>query len=88
MASHGGGDYIREQSTDAQSANAPGVACYRRDGDRILRMGASSFGPGDQYCALWPLLSLAGLGPDTWTPQFHYWKRPEKMDDGGANLVD
>lgn len=88
MASHGGGSYIREQSTDAQSGNAPGVACYRRDGERILRMGASSFGPGDQYCALWPLLSLAGLGPDTWTPQFHYWKRPEKMDDGGANLVD
>ena len=88
MASHGGGDYINEQTTDAQYGNAPGVACYRRDNGRILRLGGSSFGPGDQYCALWPLLSLAGLGPDNWTPQFHYWKRPEKMDDGGANLVD
>ena len=88
MASHGGGDYISEQTTDAQYGNAPGVACYRRDNGRILRLGGSSFGPGDQYCALWPLLSLAGLGPDNWTPQFHYWKRPENMEDGGANLVD
>lgn len=88
MASHGGGDYIREQNVDERYENAPGVACYRRDGDRILRMGASSFGPGDAFCALWPLLSLAGLGTEDWTPQFHYWKRPEQMDDGGANLVD
>lgn len=88
MASHGGGDYIREQSTEPEQGNAPGVACYRLNGERILKLGASSFGPGDQYCSLWHLLSLAGLGADEWTPQFHYWKRPEQMDDGGANLVD
>ncbi|RLQ21810.1 DUF899 domain-containing protein [Seongchinamella sediminis] len=87
-ASHGGGDYIREQSTEPDQDNAPGVVCYQRRSDRIYRLGGSSFGPGDQYCSLWPLLSLAGLGTADWTPQFSYWKRPEKMDDSGARLND
>lgn len=42
--------------------------------------------PGDLYCALWPLLGLAGL--DEFTPQFNYWKRPEKLEDGGENILD
>ena len=88
MASHGGGDYIREQSTEPDQGNAPGVACYRREGDRIVKLGTSRFGPGDQYCSIWHLLSLAGLGTEDWTPQYSYWKRPQQMDDGGANLVD
>lgn len=87
-ASHGGGDYIREQSTEPDQSNAPGVVCYQRRGDSIYRLGGSSFGPGDQYCSLWPLLSLAGLGTEDWTPQFTYWQRPAQMDDGGANLND
>lgn len=88
MASHGGGSYIREQSTEPEQGNAPGVVCYQRIEGKILRLGGSSFGPGDQYCSLWPLLSLAGLGTGDWTPQFSYWKRPQKMDDGGENLND
>ena len=88
MASHGGGDYIREQSTEPEQGNAPGVVCYERKENSIYRLGGSSFGPGDQYCSMWPLLSLAGLGTDNWTPQFSYWKRPQKMDDGGENLND
>ena len=88
MASHGGGAYIKEQSTEAEQGNAPGVVCYRRVDGKIYRLTGSSFGPGDQYCSLWPLLSLAGLGPGDWTPQFNYWKRPQQMDDGGANLMD
>ena len=30
----------------------------------------------------------AGIGEADWTPQYIYWQRPEKMDDGGANLPD
>jgi len=39
-----------------------------------------------QFCSVWNLLSLAGQTEDNWTPQFSYWKRPQKMDDGGENL--
>jgi predicted dithiol-disulfide oxidoreductase (DUF899 family) len=86
MASHFGGDYIKEQTVLAGESNMPGVVCYTRKGDEIFRKNSSIFGPGDQYCPQWNLLSLAGVSTEEWTPQFHYWKRPEKMDDGGQNL--
>ncbi len=88
MASHGGAQYIREQTTQPDQGNAPGAVCYGLEDDGIVRLGSSSFGPGDQYCSMWPLLSLAGIGVDDWTPQFNYWRRPEQMDDGGSNLID
>jgi len=43
---------------------------------------------GDLYCSIWPFLGMAGMTEADWTPQFKYWSRPQKMDDGGENLVD
>jgi len=88
LASHGGGDYISEQTVMDGAENMPGAVVYERDGDRITRKNSCIFGPGDIYCSMWSLLGLAGLGADNWTPQYAYWKRPEKMDDGGENLPD
>jgi len=88
LASHGGGDYIREQTVMEDADNMPGAVVYERDGDKITRKNSCVFGPGDIYCSMWSLLGLAGLGEDDWTPQYAYWTRPEKMDDGGANLPD
>ena len=86
MASHQGGDYIREQSVVAGEDNQPGLVCYQRDRERIFRLNATPFGPGDEFCSLWSVLSLAGEGPESWTPQYSYWTRPPALDDGGANL--
>jgi len=88
LASHGGGDYISEQTVIEGSSNMPGAVVYERDGDTITRKNRCAFGPGDIYCSMWSLLGLAGLGEEEWTPQYAYWKRPEKMEDGGANLPD
>jgi predicted dithiol-disulfide oxidoreductase (DUF899 family) len=88
LASHGGGDYIREQSVGDGSGNSPGAVVYKRNGDNILRVNSCVFGPGDLYCSMWNLLGLAGMGDADWTPQFRYWSRPRKMDDGGKNLND
>lgn len=87
LASHGGGDYIREQTVQDGVENMPGAVVYRRDGERILRRSSAVFGPGDLYCSLWNLLGLAGLSEEDWTPQYNYWLRPEKLDDGGDNLL-
>lgn len=87
MASHGGGEYIREQTVVAGENNMPGVVCYVRKGDDIFRRNATPFGPGDVFCAQWHLLSLAGIGEEEWTPQFNYWKRPATLDDGGSNVL-
>lgn len=88
MASHGGGAYIQEQSAVAGQNNYPGVVGYERDGDTIYRTNASAFGPGDLFCSLWNLLGTVGLDESDFTPQYNYWQRPKKLDDGGENLPD
>ena len=85
MASHQGGDYIKEQDVIGDK-NTPGIVCYTRKGEQIFKKNSSVFGPGDQFCSLWNILSLAGHNSETFTPQFNYWKRPTKMEDGGQNL--
>jgi len=88
MASHGGGAYISEQSVVPGETNMPGIVCYQQDGPKIIRKNSSVFGPGDSFCGIWHVLSLAGVGAEEWTPQYNYWKRPDpdSMDDGGRNL--
>ena len=88
LASHGGGDYIVEQTVMEGVENMPGAVVYERKDDRVFRKNSCAFGPGDLYCSLWNLLGLAGLGEADWTPQYRYWRQPEKMDDGGADLLE
>jgi predicted dithiol-disulfide oxidoreductase (DUF899 family) len=88
LASHGGGEYIQEQTVMEGEGNVPGAVVYERDGKSITRKNASVFGPGDLYCSFWNLLGMAGLSESEWTPQYKYWTRPGKMDDGGANLIE
>ncbi len=58
-----------------------------RDG-RVYRRNSAVFGPGDAYCPLWNLLGLVGLDESTFTPQFRYWQRPDRLDDGGERVLD
>ena len=88
MASHGGGDYMTDQCSMGEHENYPGAAIYERRGEKIVKRGKTMFGPGDLYSPVWHFLSLAGIGASDWTPQFHYWSRPEKLDDGGENVRD
>ncbi len=88
LASHGGGEYIKQQTVMEGADNMPGAVVYERHGERILRKNSCIFGPGDLYCSIWPLLAMAGLSDADWTPQFKYWSRPRNMDDGGENLLD
>jgi predicted dithiol-disulfide oxidoreductase (DUF899 family) len=88
MASHGGGPYMKEQGEMLGYANCPGAVVYEKRGGKILRRARTGFGPGDLYSPMWHLLALAGISESEWTPQFHYWRRPQAMEDGGANLRD
>jgi predicted dithiol-disulfide oxidoreductase (DUF899 family) len=87
MASHGGGDYIREQSVVSGEQNVPGIVCYEKNGDQIFKKNSSVFGPGDVFCSLWHILSVGGVSEKDFTPQYNYWQKPSKMDDGGANVL-
>lgn len=85
-ASHAGTDYLREQSVIPGSANAPGLVCYQRRGDHVFKTNTTAFGPGDLYSPIWHMMALAGVGEDQWTPQYSYWQRPARLDDGGENV--
>ena len=88
LASHGGGDYIREQTVMSGEGNAPGAVVYEMADGKVLRKNAVAFGPGDRFCSAWNFLALAGHGADDWTPQFSYWRRPDTLDDGGRDLLE
>ncbi len=87
-ASHGGGKYIQEQTTHKGQDNFPGLVCYQRKGNKIFKLNSVEFDPGDLYCPIWHILSLGGMGEESWTPQYSYWKRPQKLDDGGQNILE
>ncbi len=87
LASHGGGNYITEQSAQQGSSNMPGAVVYQRQDGKIFRRGASVFGPGDLYSPMWNLLGLAGMTEADWMPQFRYWLQPGKLEDGGENVL-
>lgn len=86
LVSHGGGAYMTEQCAMGEHANFPGAAVYERKQGKLMRRGRTAFGPGDLYSPVWHFLALAGLSEEDWTPQFHYWRRPDQLDDGGENV--
>ena len=88
MVSHGGGDYMMEQCASGEMKNFPGAAVYEKRHDKIVRRARTAFGPGDLYSPVWHFLALAGLEESDWTPQYHYWRRPETLEDGGADIRD
>lgn len=88
MASHAGGDYMREHvAVEGMGSNEPGAACYQKHGDKILKTNTSIFGPNDLYCPMWHFLGMAGIPHNEWTPQYNYWVRPGTLDDGGDNVL-
>lgn len=47
----------------------PGVSAFHKSCDgTIVRTGHASFGPGDDFCAVWPMLDLIRGGKGEWEP--------------------
>jgi len=87
MVCHGGGAYMTEQCSMGGHANYPGASVYEQKNGKIVHRGRAAFGPGDLYSPVWHFLALAGMEQSEWTPQFHYWRRPGTLDDGGENVL-
>lgn len=48
----------------------PGVSAFHKQADgSIVRTGHSPFGPGDDFCAVWPLMDLLKGGHADWQPR-------------------
>ncbi len=51
----------------------PGVSAFHKDEmGKIYRTGYTYFGPGDDFCAVWPMLDLLPGGAKGWEPKFAY----------------
>lgn len=51
----------------------PGVSALRKDDQgTIRRTGMSFFGPGDDFCPVWPLFDLLKDGDNGWEPKYSY----------------
>jgi predicted dithiol-disulfide oxidoreductase (DUF899 family) len=50
----------------------PGISALRREEGRIVRTGYAYFGPGDDFCPVWPALDLFPDGPAGWEPKYSY----------------
>lgn len=50
----------------------PGFTTFLKENGRIYRISAAKFGPGDDYCATWPMLELLADGVEGWEPHNAY----------------
>lgn len=59
---------------DSKGSPKPGVSTFYREKGRIYNIANDTFGPGDLYCNVWPLLDLLKKGANGWSPKYKYKK--------------
>lgn len=53
------------------NSNWPGMSTlYKKDG-KIFRHSKETFGPGDDYCSVWHMMTLLKKGVNDWQPKFN-----------------
>jgi predicted dithiol-disulfide oxidoreductase (DUF899 family) len=74
--SHKGSTFAHDMGYEPEPGKVwPGVSAFHREPDgSIVRTGHASFGPGDDFCALWSMLDLLQGGPAGWEPKYRYGK--------------
>ncbi len=62
-----------EGERDGEPFPWPGLSVFRRREDGgIERVASDGFGPGDDYCAMWSVMSLLPDGQGDWWPRLSY----------------
>lgn len=61
----------------------PGISAFHREPDgSIVRTAHAPFGPGDDFCAVWPMFDLLKDGVAGWQPKYTYDKAPTRCGGG------
>ena len=68
LVSHTGNSFAADMGYTGAGGMEPGVSVFKQEGDQIIRVADASFGPGDDFCALWHLFDLLPEGADGWQP--------------------
>jgi predicted dithiol-disulfide oxidoreductase (DUF899 family) len=74
MVSVAGSSFAKDMGFEPQPGKYwPGVSAFRKRADGVIeRTGRNNFGPGDDFCAVWPLLDLLHEKANGWEPKFSY----------------
>ena len=72
MVSHEGTSFAGDMGYRRDDRWWPGVSVFQRDGDQIVRVSDTEFGPRDDFCSVWHLLELLPEGTEGWQPKFKY----------------
>lgn len=74
VLSHKGTTFARDMGVEPEPGSFwPGVSGFRREADGSMRRtGFANFGPGDDFCAMWPMLDLLPSGVGDWKPKYQY----------------
>ncbi len=74
MVSGAGSTFIKDMGFEPKPGEPwPGVSAFHKNDDSTIeRTGTANFGPGDDFCAVWPLLDLLAGGPAGWEPKYSY----------------
>lgn len=74
MVSAEGSTFIKDLGFEEENGDYwPGCSTFRRLPEgKIARVGKDFFGPGDPYCAAWPLFDLLADTKSEWEPKFTY----------------
>lgn len=69
VSGHGSGFAQAMGYADVERSPLPGVSAFHKQPDgSIVRTGHASFGPGDDFCGVWPMLDLIHGGKGEWEP--------------------
>lgn len=75
VSAHGTG-FLEAMRMGTNDDPWPGVSALHRNPDgSIVRAGYAYFGPGDDFCPVWPALDLLSAGPGDWKPKYDYRPR-------------
>ncbi|MEO1008664.1 MAG: DUF899 family protein [Planctomycetota bacterium] len=70
MVSVAGNTFAEDMGFKSERGYLPGVSAFHKNEDgSITRSGSAYFGPGDDFCAIWPLFDLLEGGAKGWEPR-------------------
>lgn len=72
MVSHADSSFAEDMGYTSEHGFEPGVSVFRRAADGVVRVSDTRFGPGDDFCVVWPLFDLIPDGPAGWQPRYQY----------------
>ena len=72
MVSHANTSFAADMGYRREDKYWPGVSVFRREGEHIVRVSDTEFGPGDDFCTVWHLFDLLPAGADGWRARFSY----------------